>query len=173
MSEGFDEKRYGGARSGSFWSGGSGSCGSFEGRGGRWTSSGSGSDALTWRKGGQGKEKSENVKVPDETDGGKDIAKETAKGADVVLVPSSLVEPKGAGRGAGGKERKYKHVQRDHIRSEQGARHEKVSGKRRQEQEDEQQEKGAKKLKMVGVEMVNKDDVKELAGPADRSCDHQ
>jgi hypothetical protein len=61
----FEDRRSQGFRPRGPWqSGSSGSRGSQDGRGGRWASSGSGSDALTWKKDATPTEKGEEVKSP-------------------------------------------------------------------------------------------------------------
>lgn len=144
----FEDRRSQGFRPRGPWqSGSSGSRGSQDGRGGRWASSGSGSDALTWKKDAAPTEKGEEVKSPSKQLGSwmKDHESQNKK-AD------SMTDEKGAkegGKKGGSSKKKIKKGFKciNHDRAEKGGKGKSgdVLGKRGLEDEEMQEVADTKK----------------------------
>lgn len=165
-----------------YWhSGSSVSKGPFEGCGGHWASSGSGSDALTWRKevGDKGEKEEEMIGPSNVVTGEKGVQDTVAKKKTFSPGLSGLenavdVSEKTRGkRGAKGN-KKGSYRRRNRVQQVKGDGSKGVELlKKRGLEEVLLEVDGVKKVKVAGMVEMDQGDLILTAGPADRSCGAQ
>ena len=186
--ESSEEKRYPGSKQRGFWNGGgSGSRSSFENRGDRWGSSGSGSDALNWRKkeGDRSIEKGEEVTSPEKVPGS-GVVIDDGKGVKKPLLPllgatatAVVADEERSGRVLDAEKRQegkrgtFKRLDKSRLVKGDGGKREKSIKKRKMESDMEVEEDNAKKVKAAEVLEKEHTQTVEKAGPADRPCENQ
>lgn len=161
-----------GSSSRSHWdSRGSGSRGFMDGRGKRWGSSGSGSDALTWRKSSDGsdKEKEEErtspLKTPVEKDGGDSV--------DKVMSPRVVGKEEVPPKNGSGKRSLYRRINKTRKVQNSENIKEKMVRKRKVNDGTAEVDECSKKLRLSEVDMLSDDSDKLIAEPADQLCEDQ